>query len=107
MSKLGELRREEEIAQLELEKAEKEAQRIKMSVQDLMDEQSSERDEQLKKITLLAEVEVEKKIIELSEKLTVETKEKLSQLEEKKEVLEKAATESLKEYILRSGSQGR
>ena len=107
MSKLGELHSEEEKAQLELDKAEMEAKRIQMSIPDQLEEQSRERDEQLKKIALLAEAEVEKKIAALSEILAVETKEKLSQLVGKVEILEKAATESLREYILRGGSQSR
>ncbi len=104
MLKLGELHREEEKAQLELEKAEKEAQKIQMSIPDLLDEQSKERDDQLKKIARLADAEVEKNIAKLSESLAIETKEKLSQLAGKIEILEKAATKSLREYILKSRS---
>ncbi|MCD4701163.1 MAG: hypothetical protein K8S24_04820 [Candidatus Aegiribacteria sp.] len=107
MSKLGELHSEEKKAQLELEKAEKEAHMIQMSIPDLLDEQNRERDEQLKEIARLAETEVEKKIAMLSESLAIETKKKLSQLAEKTEILEKAATESLRKYILRSGMQDR
>ena len=107
MSRLGELQSEEKKAQLELEKAEKEAQKIRMSIPDLLDSQNAEREEQLKKIALLAEAEVDKKIITLSDSLSGETEEKLNQLAEKKEILEKAATASLREYILSSGSSRR
>ncbi len=107
MSKLGELHREEEKAQLEMEKAEKEAQRIRMSIPDLLDEQIIERDEQLKKIARLAEAEVNEKIAALSDNLAVETEEKLRQLAGKEAILEKAATKSLREYILRSGNSSR
>ncbi|NOQ21241.1 MAG: hypothetical protein GQ565_01150 [Candidatus Aegiribacteria sp.] len=107
MSKLGELHREERKAQQELEKAEKEAQKIRMSIPDLLHQQSVERDEQLKKITRLAEAEVEKKIIALSDKLAGETEKKLNQLAGKEEILEKAATAGLRECILSSGSEGR
>jgi galactitol-specific phosphotransferase system IIB component len=107
MSKLGELHREEIEAQQELEKAEKEAQKIRMSIQDLLDSQNVEIDEQLKKITRLAEEEVEKKIIVLSNSLRGETEEKLNRIAEKKEILERAATASLREYILSSGSSSR
>lgn len=107
MSKLGELHREETEAQHELEKAEKEAQKIRMSIQDLLDSQNLERDEQLKKITQLAEEEVEKKIIELSNSLRSETEKKLNRIAGKKEILESAATASLREYILSSGSSSR
>lgn len=106
MSKLGELHREEEKAQLELEKAEKEALRIQMSIPELLDEQNFERDARLKKITQLAEAEVEEIIAALSETLAIETTEKLGQLAGKTDILEKAATESLRENILRSGGQG-
>ncbi|RKZ05656.1 hypothetical protein DRQ25_15670 [Candidatus Fermentibacteria bacterium] len=107
MSKLGELHREENKAQLELEKAEREAQRIRKSIPDLLDEKSMERDDDLKEIARLAEAEVEKKVIALSDRLAGETEEKLNQLAVKKDILEKAATASLREYILSSGSSGR
>ena len=106
MSKLGELHREEKEAQLELEKAEKEAQKIRISILDLLAEQSAEKEKQLKKITIAAEAEVEKEILALSDSLSGETEEKLSRLAEKEEILEKAATASLREYILNSGSSG-
>ncbi len=107
MSKLGELHREEKEAQLELEKAEKEAQKIRMSITDLLAEQSEDKEKQLKEITMAAEAEVEKKILALSDSLSGDTQEKLSRLYEKEEILEKAATASLREYILSSGSSGR
>lgn len=104
MSKLGELHREEEKAQVELEKAEKEALRIQMSIPDQLEAQSIERADQLKKIAQIAEAEVAEKITALSESLAIETTEKLGQLAEKTDILEKAATESLREYILKFGS---
>ncbi|MCK5115939.1 MAG: hypothetical protein KAR44_05025 [Candidatus Aegiribacteria sp.] len=107
MSKLGELHREEKEAQLELEKAEKEAQKIRMSIPDLLAEQSAAKEKQLKKITMAAEAEVEKNILALSDNLSGVTQEKLSRLSEKKEILEKAATASLRKYILSSGSSSR
>ena len=107
MSKLGELHREEKKAQLEVEKAEKEAQKIRMSIPDLLCEQSIEKEKQLKKIIQVAEAEVEQKITALSDSLSGETEEKLNRLTEKEEVLEKAATASLREYILSSVSSGR
>ena len=107
MSKLGELHREEKEAQLELENAEKEAQKILVSIPDLLDSQNKERDEQLNEITRIAEEEVEKKIIDLSNSLQGETEKKLKLLIGKEEILEKAATSSLREYIMSSGSPGR
>jgi VIT1/CCC1 family predicted Fe2+/Mn2+ transporter len=107
MSKLGELHREEKEAQQELEKAEKEAQKIRMSIPDLLNSQNDERDKQMNRITLAAEAEVEKKIIELSNSLRGETEDLLNQLAGKEEILEKAATASLREYIMSSGSSGR
>lgn len=103
MSKLGELRVEEEKAQLELEKAEKEAQRIRMSIPDLQDEQSKEKDDQLKATIQKEQTEVERKTVELAKSLTAETEKKLQKLAESSDILEKAATEQLKEYILLSG----
>ncbi len=107
MSKLGELHSEEKKAQLELEKAEKEAQKIRMSLPDLLAEQSVEYEKQLNKITRFAEEEVEKKILALSDSLSGETEEKLDRLAEKKNILEKAATSILRENILNSGSSRR
>ena len=107
MTRLGELHREEKEAQLELENAEKEAQKIRMSIPDLLDSQNEERDEQLNEITQIAEAEVEKKIIDLSNSLRGETEKKLELLTGEEEILEKAATSSLREYIMSSGSSGR
>lgn len=106
MSKLGELRREEEKAQLELEKAEKEAQRIKMSIPDLQDEQSRGINDLLKATVQKEQAEVERKTNELAKNLTAETEKKLKILAEKSDILEEAATKQLKEYILISGSEG-
>jgi len=103
MSKLGELHREEKKAQQELEKAEKEAQSIRMSISDLLDEQSLKIDDHLKEIARLDRAEVEKRIAELSDSLAVETEKKLSLLAGRTAILEKAATVSLREYILKSG----
>jgi DNA integrity scanning protein DisA with diadenylate cyclase activity len=107
MSKLGELREEEEIAQLELEKAAKEAQKIEMSIPDLLEEQRRDKEILLKEIVKKAEAEVEKRIEELSESLLSDTEERLSMLSGKEEALEKAATENLRDYILRSEREAR
>jgi len=107
MSKLGELRKAEENAQLELEKAGKEAQKIEMSIPDLLDEQNRDKDILLKGIVEKAEIQVEERIDVLSESLSSETEEKLRRLSTKEEILVKAATENLRNYILRSGSESR
>ena len=107
MTRLGELHREEKEAQLELENAEKEAQKIRMSIPDLLDSQNEEKDEQLNEITQVAEAEVEKKIIDLSNSLRGETEKKLKLLTGEEEILEKAATSSLREYIMSSASSVR
>jgi len=104
MSKLGELHSEEKKAQQELENAQKEAQKIRMSLPDLLAEQSVENEKQLKNIIRIAEEEVDRKILLLSDSLSGETEEKLNRLAEKRDILEKAATASLREYILSSGS---
>ena len=106
MSKLGELRREEEKAQLMLEKAEKEVQRIKMSIPDLREEQNRTKDDQLKTTMQKERSEVKRKTEELAKNLTAETEKKLKALDENSDILEKAATVKLKEYILISGSKG-
>ena len=106
MSKLGELRREEEKAQLELKRAEKEAQRIKMSIPDLQDEQSKGINDLLKATVQKEQAEVERKTNELAKNLTAETEKKLKVLAEKSDILEEAATKQLKEYILISGREG-
>jgi len=106
MSKLGELRREEEKAQLELKRAEKEAQRIIMSIPDLQDEQSKGINDLLKATVQKEQAEVERKTNELAKNLTAETEKKLKVLAEKSDILEEAATKQLKEYILISGREG-
>ena len=107
MTRLGELHREEKEAQLELENAEKEAQKVRVSIPDLLNSQNEERDEQLNEIKQIAEADVEKKVIDLSNSLRDETEKKLKLLTGEEDILEKAATASLREYIMSSGSSGR
>ena len=106
MSKLGELQRAEDEARIEVEKAEKEAQRIRISISELLEEQRREKDNQLKAALAVEKEKVEKKTAELAESLTSQTAKKLAELAGKTDILEKTATEHLKKIILISGSEG-
>ncbi len=102
MSKLGELRIEEDKAKMELEKAEKEAQRIRLSIPELLEEESRKRETGLKEFAKKEEAQIEKRTSELTASLYDETKRKLEKLAENSGILEKAATEHLRKYILGS-----
>jgi len=106
MSKLGALRKAEDEAKIEVEKAEKEAQRIRISIPELLEEQSREKENQLKAIVTMEKEKVDKKTVQLAESLTDQTQKKLEELAEKSDILEKAATEQLKNIILITGSEG-
>ena len=106
MSKLGELQRAEDEAKIEVEKAEKEAQRIRISISELLQEQSLEKDNQLKATVTKEKEKVDSRTVELAESLTSQTEKELAELAEKSDILEKAATEHLKKIILISGSEG-
>jgi len=104
MSKLEELRIEEDRAQIELEKAEKEAQRIRLSIPELIEEESRKRENKLKEFAQREKAQIEEITSELATGLGNETEKKLKELAENSEILEKAATEYLKKYILKSGA---
>jgi len=106
MSKLEELRREEDKARLEFEKAEKEAQRIRMSIPDILDEKSREKENELKEFSRLEMVKIEEKTADLAKNLSSETEKELEELSRKMDILERAAEKHLKKRILTSGSEG-
>ena len=107
MSKLGELQTAEDDARIEVEKAEKEAQRIRISISELLEEQSREKDNQLKATLKMEKEKIERRTAELAESLTSQTEKELKELSQKSDILEKAATEQLKEIILTSGNESR
>ncbi len=105
MTKLGQLREAEEKAQLEIDRAEKEAQRIRLSLTDLLEEKSRESRDRLVEIERSEGQKVDGKISDLAKKLERETEDKLRELSYRKEELEKVATKLLEGFILRSGKE--
>ncbi|MBN2586518.1 MAG: hypothetical protein JXA64_10985 [Candidatus Fermentibacteraceae bacterium] len=105
MTKLGQLREAEEKAQLEIDRAEKEAQRIRLSLPDLLEEKSRESRDRLVEIERSEGEKVEGRISDLSAELEKETDDRLRELSSRKEELEKVATRLLEEFILRSGKE--
>ena len=105
MTKLGQLREAEEKAQLEIEKAEKEAQKIRLSIPELKEEESRQHDLRLKEIASDEERKVEKLIEDLSRELREKGSEKLSKLAVYRTQLEEAAVNSLRDFIRNSGQR--
>jgi hypothetical protein len=105
MTKLGQLREAEEKAQLEIDRAEKEAQRIRLSLPDLLEEKSRESRDRLIEIERNEGEKVDGKISDLADKLERETEDKLRELSYRKEELEKFTTKLLEGFILRSGKE--
>lgn len=100
MAKLEELRKGEERAVQELEQAQKDAQRTKLSITATIEEMKQREDENLKNVAKEAFETVKQKIDQLAKDLSLETIRKLELLEQNREKLEKAATENLRNYIL-------
>jgi hypothetical protein len=105
MTKLGQLRDAEENARLEIEKAEKEAQRIRLSIPDLLEEKSREGRGRLEQMARTDEEAVDEEISGLAARLEKETEKKLGELASKEGELSKAAAEKLQEFIHRSGEE--
>jgi hypothetical protein len=105
MTKLGQLREAEENARLEIEKAEKEAQRIRLSLPDLLEEKSRENRDRLSKIRIKDEEAVDREVSELAGRLEEDTEIKLRELAAKEEELHEAASARLRNFILRSGEE--
>jgi len=105
MAKLGQLREAEERAQLEIEKAEREAQRIRLSIPDLIEDQEKERDGRLMEIARRREAEIQEKTESLREKLTKVSEGQLEKIESHGPELRKEAVERLRAIILNSGDR--
>lgn len=105
MTKLGELREAEEKARQEVEKAEKEAQRIRMSLPDLMEEKSRENTLRIEEISAGEEEKVERVISELREDLEAETEKRMGRLASMQEDLDRAAANGLEKFIIRSAEK--
>ncbi|MCK4506152.1 MAG: hypothetical protein KAW14_11080 [Candidatus Aegiribacteria sp.] len=105
MAKLDTLREGEDQARQVLENAKKDARRITQSIPEMIEEMKRKEDDYLREVTSEAEAAVEKIVIQLKEKLKVKTDSKLELLAENKVNLEKAATRSLREHILRGGKE--
>jgi hypothetical protein len=105
MAKLDTLREGEDQARQVLENAKKDARRITQSIPGMIEEMKRKEDDYLREVTSEAEAAVEKIVIQLKEKLKVKTDSKLELLAENKVNLEKAATRSLREHILRGGKE--
>ncbi|MBD3277731.1 MAG: hypothetical protein GF388_05475 [Candidatus Aegiribacteria sp.] len=106
MGKLEKIREAEKKAQLLLEKAEKEARQIRLSIPDLLEKQDRKLEEKLEQ---LKSKELEKSVAEikkLEERLKRKTERDLEAIGEYKHQLEKAATKELRSYILKSGENG-
>ncbi len=105
MAKLDELRKGEDQARQVLENAKKDARRITQSIPAMIEEMKRKEDDYLKEIASEAEASVERIVIQLKEKLEEKTNRKLELLAEHTVNVEKVATESLCEHILRGGKK--
>lgn len=106
MAKLDTLREGEDQARQVLENAKKNAQRITQSIPEMIEEMKRKEDDYLREVTSEAEAAVEKVVVQLKGKLEEKTNGKLRLLADHKANLEKAATRSLREHILRGGKEG-
>ncbi len=105
MAKLDILREGEKQARQVLENAKKDARRITQSIPEMIEELKRKNDDYLGKVATEAETAVDKIVIQLKEKLEGKTDRKLELLSEYTVNLEKTATESLREHILRGGKE--
>ena len=105
MAELDTLREGEDQARQVLENAGKDARRITQSIPAMIEEMKRKEDDYLREVMEKAETAVEKVIVQLKEQLEEKTDGKLKILAENKVNLEKAATRSLREHILRGGKE--
>lgn len=106
MAKLDTLREGEDQARQVLENARKDARQIKQSIPEMIEEMKRKEDDYLREAASEAEAAVKKIVVQLKEKLEEKTGGKLELLAENKANLEKAATRSLREHILKGGKEG-
>ncbi|MCK5064456.1 MAG: hypothetical protein KAQ97_04200 [Candidatus Fermentibacteraceae bacterium] len=105
MAKLDILREGENQAIQVLENAKKDARRIIQSIPEMIEELKRKNDDHLREVASEAESAVDQIVIQLKEKLREKTERKLEVLSEYAMNLEKTATESLREHILRGGKE--
>lgn len=105
MTKLEELREAEEKARLRIEKAEKEAHKVRLSIPDGKEEQKGKVLDRLDEISRREEQKTEEKTSNLRESLEKTTEEKLKELSGWRDRLEKSATAELERFIARSGER--
>ncbi len=103
MTKLGQLRDAEERARLEIDKAEREAQRIRLSIPDLLQEESRKNTERLREIARQEEEKVSAEIEGLRKELETVSGERIEKLSRKREELAASAAGFLEDYISRGG----
>lgn len=105
MTKLEQLREAEENAQLQIEKAEKDAQGIRFAIPDLLEKKSREHDERLVEIEKTGTSEIDERISRLSEDLEKEAEKKMKMISKYGEELRNSAVEIIGELILKSGTE--
>lgn len=105
MAKLDTLHEGEDQARQVLENAKKDARRITQSIPEMIEEMKLKEDDYLRKAASEAEAAALKVVNQLKVKLEEKTESKLKLLAEHKANLEKAATRSLREHILRGGKE--
>ena len=106
MGKLEKIREAEKKAQLLLEKAEKEARQIRLSIPDLLEKQDRKLAEKLEQMKSNERKKSDAEIKKLEDRLKRKTERNLEKIGEYEDELEKAATEELRSFILKSGENG-
>lgn len=107
MTKLEQLRGAEEKARLQIEKAEKEAQKVRLSIPDGKEEQKRKVHRRLNEIARKEEQNIEEKTSKLRDGLEKKTDDRLKGMEGYQARLEKSATESLARFIDNSRERDR
>ncbi len=100
MTKLERLREAEEKARREIEKAEKEAQRIRLSLPDLYKAERRKMEKKLEEEARVIGERVEKRLEEIRRELEAEMNRRVKDLSARRESLEVAAEERLRRIIL-------
>ncbi len=104
MSRLEELRAAEEQAAEVLERARREAQRIRLSIPDALEEMDSRKDGKLAEVADRADRAVEEEMGRLADRLEGRTRERLEELEGHRGDVESRAAELLEAHLLRDGA---
>lgn len=107
MTKLEQLREAEEKAQLQIEKAEREAQRVRLSIPAGKEEQKRTVLDRLDEIEGREEKKTQEKTKRLRDRLEITTEKRLKEMAGWRDELEKSATEGLERFIEKSGERDR